>query len=117
MRLRRLDAVSPAEALVQPAIIRAFPGRRGRPRRAGEAGFGVEGMTRAGLGHRRRIAIGLALLVCLAACDESHRHNSAENEFTAWANEVENQSANGQADPDFEEPANIMARIVPANSQ
>ena len=74
-------------------------------------------MTRAGLGHRRRIAIGLALLGWLAACGQPHRHNSAENEFTAWANDVENQSANGQADPDFEEPANIMARVVPANSQ
>lgn len=72
---------------------------------------------RAGLESRLRIGLALASLASLAACSQPHRHNSAENEFTAWANDVERDSANAQRNPDFEEPANIMARVVPGNGQ
>ena len=73
-------------------------------------------MVRATKAGRFVLAIGLAASAPLAGCDQPLRHNSAENEFTAWANEVERDSANRQATPDFEEPANVMARVVPANS-
>jgi ABC-type glycerol-3-phosphate transport system substrate-binding protein len=66
---------------------------------------------------RRRIRIALTALALLAGCSQAPRHNSAENEFTAWANEVEREDANRQTIPDFEEPANVMARVVPANAQ
>ena len=67
---------------------------------------------------RRRIGIGLAASALLMACGASPRHNSAENEFTAWANHVERTSAKNQSIPDFEEPANVMDRAPPtANGQ
>ena len=72
-------------------------------------------MARIRIADRRRIAIGLAGLALLAGCGAAGRHNSAENEFTAWANDVEREDANGQAIPDFEEPANIMARTGGGN--
>jgi hypothetical protein len=72
-------------------------------------------MARATKTDRRRTPLALAALALLAGCSQPGRHNSAENEFTAWANDVERDSANGQATPDFEEPANVMARVVPAN--
>ena len=71
-------------------------------------------MARASDGRPRRVAIGLAALALLAGCGQPVRHNEAENEFTAWANDVERESANEQASPDFEEPANIMERALPA---
>jgi len=74
-------------------------------------------MASAGLGRRRRVGIGFALVALLASCGQPHRHNSAENEFTAWANDVERDSANRQTSPDFEEPANILARAAPANAR
>jgi ABC-type glycerol-3-phosphate transport system substrate-binding protein len=74
-------------------------------------------MARVWKKDRRRAGIALAALALLAGCSQPHRHNSAENEFTAWANDVERESANSQVNPDFEEPANVMARIVPANAQ
>jgi hypothetical protein len=66
---------------------------------------------------KRRLVL-LAALALLGACNHSQRHNSAENEFNAWANGVEHQGANGQANAtvDFEEPTNVMERVVPANS-
>jgi hypothetical protein len=67
---------------------------------------------------RRRIGIALVALAALAACSQPQRHNSAENEFNAWANQMEHESRNGQAAaPDFEEPANIMERVTPATGQ
>jgi hypothetical protein len=67
---------------------------------------------------RRRIGIALAALAWLAACGQPQKHNSAENEFNAWANQMEHASPNGQAAaPDFEEPANVMERVTPANTQ
>jgi ABC-type glycerol-3-phosphate transport system substrate-binding protein len=74
-------------------------------------------MARTTKADRRRIRIALAALALLAGCSQAARHNSAENEFTAWANEVEREDANRQTIPDFEEPANVMARVVPANGQ
>lgn len=65
---------------------------------------------------RRRALLALAALALLGACSPPQGHNAAENEFTAWANDVEREDANGQATPDFEEPSNILARAVPANS-
>jgi len=59
---------------------------------------------------RSRIGIGLAAIALLAGCGGQPRHNAAENEFTAWANQVEREDANAQTIPDFEEPANIMTR-------
>ena len=58
----------------------------------------------------------LAGLALLAGCGGPQRHNSAENEFNAWANDIEQRSANGQAPRDFEEPANVMVRVPPANA-
>jgi outer membrane biogenesis lipoprotein LolB len=73
----------------------------------------------AGRGDRRRIAIGLAALALLAACSQPREQDQAEREFNAWANQVEqandNDPANGSVD--FEEPANVLARVVPANAQ
>ena len=68
-------------------------------------------------GSRRGLAL-LAALALLAGCDPPQRHNSAENEFNAWANGVEREVANsqGNATVDFEEPSNVMARVVPANA-
>jgi uncharacterized lipoprotein YajG len=83
---------------------------------AGDGRFGVAFMARTTKADWCRIGVVLAALALLAGCSEPSRHNSAENEFTAWANDVERDSANGQATPDFEEPANVMARVVPANS-
>jgi ABC-type glycerol-3-phosphate transport system substrate-binding protein len=65
---------------------------------------------------RRRTVLALAASVLLAACSQTQRHNAAENEFTAWADEVERTSANGQTIPDFEEPANVLDRTVRANA-
>jgi hypothetical protein len=61
--------------------------------------------------------IALAALALLAGCGQTQRHNSAENEFNAWADQLERAKANGQAAApvDFEEPANVMERVVPAN--
>ena len=73
----------------------------------------MAGTTKA---NRRRFGIGLAALGLLAACGQSQRHNSAENEFNAWASHVEREQANNQATPDFEEPANVMDRATPANA-
>ena len=70
---------------------------------------------RAGRMDRRRSKIALAALAFLAACSAPHRHNSAENEFDAWADERERAQANGEA-VDFEEPANVMDRVAPANA-
>jgi len=69
-------------------------------------------------GRNRRL-VPLAVLALLAGCSPAQRHNSAENEFNAWANGVEQQRANGQANAtiDFEEPSNVMQRVVPANAQ
>ena len=68
-------------------------------------------------GNRRSLAL-LAALALMAGCSPAQRHNSAENEFNAWANGVERESANGEgnATVDFEEPSNVMARVVPANA-
>jgi outer membrane murein-binding lipoprotein Lpp len=76
-------------------------------------------MARTSKAHRRHIGAMLVALTLLAGCSHSQRHNSAENEFNAWANGVEHESANGQANAtvDFEEPTNVMARVVPANAQ
>ena len=75
-------------------------------------------MARAGDGHRRRVAVALTALALIAGCGrQPQRHNEAENEFTAWANDVERESDNGQAaTPDFEEPSNVMERAVPGNA-
>ena len=73
-------------------------------------------MARTTRPNRRRLGMGLALAL-LAACGQHQRHNSAENEFTAWANHVEREDANNQATPDFEEPANVMDRATPANAR
>ena len=64
----------------------------------------------------RRLVL-LAALALSGGCSHSQRHNSAENEFNAWANGVEHESANGQgnATVDFEEPTNVLDRVVPAN--
>lgn len=59
----------------------------------------------------------LAALALLAGCGGAQRHNSAENEFNAWASSVEKGNVNGQSPADFEEPANILARAAPANAQ
>jgi hypothetical protein len=75
-------------------------------------------MARGRNASRRRTGIALASLAALAACSQPQRHNSAENEFNAWANQMEHSTANGQAAaPDFEEPANVMERVTPANTQ
>jgi hypothetical protein len=74
-------------------------------------------MARTSAGHRRRIGIMLAALALLAGCNESQKQDSAEREFNAWANDVERQGGNGQAAVDFEEPANVMARVIPTNAQ
>ena len=66
--------------------------------------------------RNRRIETLLAALALLAGCEGTRGHNSAENEFTAWANGVEAADANGQQIPDFEEPANVMARTGAANA-
>jgi hypothetical protein len=65
----------------------------------------------------RRLAI-FAALALLAGCSHSQRHNSAENEFNAWANGVEHLPAKDQANAtvDFEEPTNVMARTAPPNA-
>ena len=72
-------------------------------------------MARTQIARRGRLGVGLAAFALLAGCGAPGRHNSAENEFTAWANDVEREDANGQTTPDFEEPANIMARTNAAN--
>ena len=65
---------------------------------------------------RRRMWIGLAALALLDNCGGSHRQDPAEREFNAWANQVEQDNqANGAVD--FEEPSNILARVVPGNGQ
>jgi outer membrane biogenesis lipoprotein LolB len=63
--------------------------------------------------HRARIA--LAAVALLASCGAPQRHNSAENEFNAWAGQQERAQANGQS-VDFDEPVNVMDRVVPANA-
>jgi len=66
--------------------------------------------------NRRRIGIGLAALALLAGCGEALKQDSAEREFNAWANQIEQSNqANGAVD--FEEPSNILARVVPGNGQ
>ena len=74
-------------------------------------------MAQGGQGHRRRIAAGLAALALLAGCNRPLKQDKAEREFNAWANQVEqandNDPANGSVD--FEEPSNVLARVVPAN--
>lgn len=74
-------------------------------------------MARASRGKRRFVL--LAALALVTGCSNSQRHNSAENEFNAWANGVERENANGQANAtlDFAEPSNVMQRVVPANAQ
>jgi len=75
-------------------------------------------MVRGRMLDRGRIGIALAALASLAACSQPQRHNSAENEFNAWADQMERSYANGTAAaPDFEEPANVMERVAPANTQ
>jgi outer membrane murein-binding lipoprotein Lpp len=70
------------------------------------------------MAQRRRIAIVLAALALAAGCGGPQKQDSAEQEFNAWANQVERDNANGQADAQigFDEPANVMAR-VPANAR
>jgi hypothetical protein len=84
-----------------------------------EAARGSEHMAQAGRAYRRRIAIGLAALALLAGCSRPLRQDSAEREFNAWANQVQQANdkdpANGSVD--FEEPSNVLARVVPANGQ
>jgi hypothetical protein len=65
----------------------------------------------------RRLVL-LAALSLEAGCGQPQRHNSAENEFNAWANGVEQEGARNQANAtlDFEEPTNVMQRVVPANA-
>ena len=76
-------------------------------------------MARARPGYRRRIAAGLAALALLSGCGPPAEQDKAEREFNAWANQVEqangNDPANGSVD--FEEPSNVLARVVPANAQ
>jgi hypothetical protein len=76
-------------------------------------------MAQARRGDRGRIAIGLAALALLATCNEPATQDSAEREFNAWANQIEQANdhdpANGTVD--FEEPSNVLARVVPANGQ
>jgi hypothetical protein len=75
-------------------------------------------MARGRNADQRRIGFAFWALALLAACSQPQKHNSAENEFNAWANQMEQSSANGQAAaPDFEEPANVMERVTPANTQ
>jgi hypothetical protein len=74
-------------------------------------------MARSSSAFRRRRILLFATMALLAGCDSRPKHNSAENEFNAWANDVERGSANGQAPGDFEEPTNVMARTAPANGQ
>jgi hypothetical protein len=66
-----------------------------------------------------RIAIALAALALLAGCDRTLKQDKAEQEFNAWANQVEQANANDQSNAavDFEEPSNVLARVVPANRQ
>jgi hypothetical protein len=71
-------------------------------------------MARARNVDRHRIGFVLAAMALLAGC-APQKHNSAENEFNAWAAQVERDRANGQG-VDFTEPANVMARVVPANA-
>jgi outer membrane murein-binding lipoprotein Lpp len=70
-------------------------------------------------GQRRRIGIGLAALALLAGCSSQQKQDAAEREFNAWANQVDQDNANGQADAQvgLDEPANILAGGVPANAQ
>jgi hypothetical protein len=69
------------------------------------------------MAQRRRIAIALAALAWLAGCAPGQ--DPAEREFNAWANQIERDKAadpaNAQAD--FDEPSNILERVVPANAQ
>ena len=75
-------------------------------------------MARARNRDRRRIGLALVALAALAACSQHQHHNSAENEFNAWADQMERAYANGTAAaPDFEEPANVLERATPANTQ
>jgi hypothetical protein len=74
-------------------------------------------MVRATGAYRRGRIVLFAALALLAGCGGAQRHNSAENEFNAWANGVEREGANGHRSADFEEPANIMDRGGPGNAQ
>ena len=76
-------------------------------------------MAQARHGNRRRIAIGIAALALIAGCSQPARQDKAEREFNAWANQIEQANENDPANSsvDFEEPSNILARVVPANSQ
>ena len=65
----------------------------------------------------KHLRFALAALILPAGCGQPRQHAPAENEFNAWADQVENESANGQAPADLEEPANILDRVVPANTQ
>jgi hypothetical protein len=70
------------------------------------------------MAQRRRIAIALATLAWLTGCVQQGQ-DPAEREFNAWANQIERDKA---ADPanaqtDFDEPSNILERVVPANAQ
>jgi hypothetical protein len=104
-------------APVQAAIIRGLPEAPALPLIRGRK-VGASRMARDRKRDRRRIGIALAALAWLAACSQPQKHNSAENEFNAWANQMEHASPNGQATaPDFEEPANVMERVTPANTQ
>ena len=71
------------------------------------------------MAERRRIAIALATLAWLAGCGQQQKEDSAEREFNAWANQIEQAKARdpANAQADFEEPANILERVVPANAQ
>jgi spermidine/putrescine-binding protein len=73
-------------------------------------------MVRMNKAKRRRIGLGLAGLALLAGCGKALKHDPAEREFNAWANQIEQSNqANGAVD--FEEPSNILARVVPDNAQ
>jgi outer membrane biogenesis lipoprotein LolB len=70
-------------------------------------------MARTDKAERRRIGSAALALALLAGCGQAHKPDSAEREFNAWANHVE--QSNGATD--FEEPANVMDRVVPPNGQ
>ena len=66
-----------------------------------------------------RAAAAIAALAMLAGCSQPAQQDSAEREFNAWANQIEQANGDDPANSsvDFEEPSNVLARVVPANSQ
>ncbi|MBV9883088.1 MAG: hypothetical protein JO276_08775 [Sphingomonadaceae bacterium] len=76
-------------------------------------------MAQAKAGRRRLRWLALAAAVLTSACGGPPQHAAAENEFNAWADQVEHESANGQANApvDLEEPRNVLDRVTPANTR